>query len=91
MCNFKKGSNIVWNNKIYQVIGKNIINSEIIINYNNNLNHKINLKNEKVENLANIDDYVLVNNKIFKVISLTEKNFILYELQDIINEKKNGY
>jgi exodeoxyribonuclease V alpha subunit len=87
MSDFKKGSNIIWNGKIYQVFSKTLINNEVIINYNNNPNHRLNYKKEKVTKLLNKDDYLLFRSEIFKVIGIKEnKNNVVYKLQNIIDE-----
>ena len=73
MSEFKKGSNIIWNGKIYQVIAKNYINNEVIINYNNNPNHRLNYKNEEITKLCSINDFILFKNTIYKITDIKKR------------------
>lgn len=87
MNNFVKGSNIIWNGKIYQVIAKNTINNEVIIDYNNIPNHRVNYKKEKIIKLCNKNDFILYKNIIYKITDIKEGcNNITYELQNAIKE-----
>lgn len=92
MSEFKKGSNIIWNGKIYQVIAKNYINNEVIINYNNNPNHRLNYINEEIAKLCSINDFILFKNTIYKITKIKEqRNDIVYELQNALKEKEVIY
>ena len=89
MSEFKKGSNIIWNGKIYQVIAKNYINNEVIINYNNNPNHRLNYKNEEITKLCSINDFILFKNTIYKITDIKkERNNVVYEIQNALKEQK---